>query len=113
MLHKAETHSVYWEQKQIGTIRKAHIENMQENLVPGVSPLEIVKNLGGTQTVFVTMWKNRDIEWKDVFKFLKIKIFKLFNIKSSLDRLFIKKKKDIILNDWFQECLNNNYNGKY
>jgi hypothetical protein len=105
MLRKAETFPIYkYDREQIATLRKAHVENMQEILVPGKPPIEIAKGLGGVQTSYITIWKTKDVEWKDVLKFLKVKLFKLFNIKSSLDKLFIKKKKeDSDFDEWFEK----------
>jgi len=103
MLRKAETFPIYNNNKiQIGTLRKAHIENIQENFVPGKPPLEIAKGLGNGQKMCITVLETKDVEWKDVLTFLKIKLFKLFNIKSSLDKLFVKNKKDSDFDDWLK-----------
>ena len=97
------------EEKQIGTVRRANVENIQENFVPGRTVLDIMTGFEpcSTKTVYVHLHKT--YTWKDVFNIIKGKIFKVFKIKSSLDKLFIKQKPDFDFSNYIEEQIKNTH----
>ena len=97
------------EERQIGTVRRANVENIQENFVPGKTVLDIVKGLGpgSVQTEYVHVYKT--YTWKDVFNIIKGKVFKSFKIKFSLDKLFIKQKPDFDFSNYVEEQIQNTH----
>jgi hypothetical protein len=95
------------EERQIGTLRRAHIEGMQKNFVPDQSVEEIIRGFRPCAVYNKYYFLQKDLTWKDVFTFLKLRIFRFFRIKSDVDKLFVKQNKDAAFSEWIKTSTHN------
>lgn len=114
MEKKSYTVDLYWtdfptlEKTKVGTLRKANVENMQQNIVPYEEPLKIAARLANytPDIVFVKQYREKETSWEDVWVFIKNKFF--FRKRENLKSLFRKEKEDVEFSEWTNEIFYGN-----